>query len=1810
MRALKNLSLRRFWFACVSAIIVVLVATFPASGQHIQYTQGSVGSGLDNTIEIPLRSYPGRGISLPVTLKYSSRVWRVGHLSTINNGQYQSIAEAIYSEYSTAGWTTSLDLPVIEWPKNADTYYYTGKPFCHVCDSNLRQFRVARLFMHMPDGSTHEMRKNDIPYDGPINMIGTFYAVDGSRLRYDSSGQSTGVLYLPNGTRYELNGATSRYIDANGNTLTYTAQTRQWQDTIGRTVGMPLPVSPQAQDYTYNLPGFENNPVPIIFRFKLLANALTPDPVTGLPPALRVVGTQYLPNPNAGPTGPSGGNYPVLNQTPTLFFADYDNADPEALIQTWMVGKNQPGNQVFNPVVLTDVIYPNGLSYKFSYNIYGEIDKVIYPTGAFEQYQYIPFHPIGDVRTPYSQGNRCVTSRKVSPNGTGNDLLTWSYTGSSRHVVATAPDGTKAETIRASFATPEHTGTRGTITKYWPFGFEDSRQGIVIEERSFDANSVMLRRKLYKYDQKAATVPPSIPQLDNTNKTAYRNPRPIRVVNILLDTGGDALAQTETYAYDTTFDMSVGLDLISTTERHFVAVNATNARQDAIDLIPTGTSIARKTETQYLDDAGYRSRNILGLRTFQFIKDGGDNVVAKSEWVYDEADYTADPYPDLDNVDYYTDPGTPLRGNVTTVRRWVNISGDIHLDTHTTYDEAGNPVAFENERLNESQMQFSAAYKRGYLTSTTTAVPDANNGHASNTAFTKTSAYDLTTGLIVSATDENGQITNFSYKEDDDIQIDVMNRLRKITRPDGGWTKYTFNDVVGDMFYMVQTKQDATRTLEQYAYVDKLGRSSRTFVSEGDGNYIVTDRLYDVMGRPLKTSNSYRTTTRSGTVDPATAPHWTTSTYDPLGRVTLLTLPGGATVTSEYSGVYTTVTDQAGKKKRQKLDALGRTVRVDEPDNSGSLGTVDSPTQPTSYTFNVLGQIIQVDQGQQHRYFRYDALGRMTHERQIEAKAFPFTTTDAQTAENPTSNTSWSSKRIYDETINNINYKGLLTASYDARNIVTEFSYDNLNRPTTITYSDGVTPRVDQYYDNVPFAVAGDNRPIFNKGHLTERRTAALGSIPSTSESFNHDLMGRTIQSRQSVGSNTYTMGYTFDVGSSMTSETYPSGRVVTYAYDSGARMSAITSGTTNYASNFQYGDQGLLESLTLGSGTVESYQYNSRLQLSRIDWTRSGTQIQRYNYKYGVFNPATGAVDEIKNNGQIAEIESLIGGVKQWQQNFTYDNVRRLLSAREKRGDTGEQSYQANYTYDVYGNRFQPELQNAGNPFTQVWVEEGQIAAATNRFTSGVTYDDAGNIIEDTRFRNLAFDYDANNRQRASSNINGSNRITSVYSASGQRLATMANNEIQSISVYDAKGTLIAEYGTTPLNDGTQYVLTDQQGTPRVRTNQSGVPTSRHDYLPFGEELSGNVGMRLPNHGYALNDGVNKKYAAMETDASGMSHTLWRKYDSLSARWTTTDPYSGSMNVNDPQSLNRYTYVGNDPVNETDPLGLAPADIGVMQTDNAWLANEIERRVTLATLSAIGSAQQQPHKPKDEPHTGNKDEQPKGHETKPGATGTPEPLGGGPGPIEKGIVLGIGGLAATILLGEGGAGAAGTVATGGAGAAGAIATGAGGGAEGAIITTGPEGGTPPETKAPVKPCISDHGPRGSATERTVLKAMNVVKYKGPCLNGVLPDAIDATRVIEVKDVKEIELRRQIRGELKVADDQGKRFVLVITERTQHIVGPLVKAIQARGGQILRYHGDGTFVDETSIWIGRLSGASSGGSGLRFNGEIIRRSRM
>ena len=85
-----------------------------------------------------------------------------------------------------------------------------------------------------------------------------------------------------------------------------------------------------------------------------------------------------------------------------------------------------------------------------------------------------------------------------------------------------------------------------------------------------------------------------------------------------------------------------------------------------------------------------------------------------------------------------------------------------------------------------------------------------------------------------------------------------------------------------------------------------------------------------------------------------------------------------------------------------------------------------------------------------------------------------------------------------------------------------------------------------------------------------------LGSVANGSGVMNYtgyDAMGRVTQSNQQTPSYYYNFSYSYDLAGALTSETYPSGRVLRTAYDGAGRPTGINgtlgSTATNYVSPF-----------------------------------------------------------------------------------------------------------------------------------------------------------------------------------------------------------------------------------------------------------------------------------------------------------------------------------------------------------------------------------------------------------------------------------------------------------------------------------------------------------------------------------------------------------------------------------------------------------------------------------------------------------------
>ncbi len=379
---------------------------------------------------------------------------------------------------------------------------------------------------------------------------------------------------------------------------------------------------------------------------------------------------------------------------------------------------------------------------------------------------------------------------------------------------------------------------------------------------------------------------------------------------------------------------------------------------------------------------------------------------------------------------------------------------------------------------------------------------------------------------------------------------------------------------------------------------------------------------------------------------------------------------------------------------------------------------------------------------------------------------------------------------------------------------------------------------------------------------------------------------------------------------------------------DNFGRLSTVSDDQRSFLSGVTFNNQGMLSQLNLGNGTSETFSYNDRLQMTSQTLQRNTEVLQKYDYSYGQTDLNTGTIDATKNNGQLGKIEGWIGSNKQWSQRFGYDELGRLKEAREyKQGDNGQLTYKQVFDFDRFGNLYRKTANNPTtgqqNPPPYTPIEETDISKATNRFTTDTTYDEAGQVVNDAKFRNMGFAYDANGRMVKATKTGVPDAWT-VYDALGNRVATKIN-DVWQYMIYDAFGKLVAEYGmSSPTSDGIKYVQQDWQGSVRTVTNNAGFVASRTDHQAFGEEIGAAIGLRTAQKGYGSVSPSRQGYGLTEKDdASGQQHTWFRKLETQAGRWSSPDPYKGSMILNDPQSFNRYSYVGNEPTNFFDPSGL-----------------------------------------------------------------------------------------------------------------------------------------------------------------------------------------------------------------------------------------------------------------------------------------------
>lgn len=218
-----------------------------------------------------------------------------------------------------------------------------------------------------------------------------------------------------------------------------------------------------------------------------------------------------------------------------------------------------------------------------------------------------------------------------------------------------------------------------------------------------------------------------------------------------------------------------------------------------------------------------------------------------------------------------------------------------------------------------------------------------------------------------------------------------------------------------------------------------------------------------------------------------------------------------------------------------------------------------------------------------------------------------------------------------------------------------------------------------------------------------------------------------------------------------------------------------------------------------------------------------------------------------------------------------------------------------------------------------------------------GAQYDAAGNQLtawsDGLAARSAKYAYDGENRMTKADVVltpSDSRTTTHAYDGDGRRVTRSSGGVVKTVWVYDAMGSLMAEYGGSAAGSGgTQYLVVDHLGSTRLVLNGQGDCVQRMDYLPFGMEMP-----RLePGYGGdpPVNvSGVTQQFTGKERDQetansanpSGLDYFGARYLSSAQGRFTSPDSPLLDQSPGDPQSWNLYGYVRNNPLVFTDPSG------------------------------------------------------------------------------------------------------------------------------------------------------------------------------------------------------------------------------------------------------------------------------------------------
>ncbi|HEX7288579.1 MAG TPA: RHS repeat-associated core domain-containing protein [Candidatus Angelobacter sp.] len=474
---------------------------------------------------------------------------------------------------------------------------------------------------------------------------------------------------------------------------------------------------------------------------------------------------------------------------------------------------------------------------------------------------------------------------------------------------------------------------------------------------------------------------------------------------------------------------------------------------------------------------------------------------------------------------------------------------------------------------------------------------------------------------------------------------------------------------------------------------------------------------------------------------------------------------------------------------------------------------------------------------------------------------------------------------------------------YDALNRVTGKKYAAQNCPLT-------SPVASYSYDQTSFNGLTIANGIGRRTGMTDQ---------AGTEAWSYDLNGRPAADKRTISSINKTTSYVYNLIGSPTSVAYPSGRTITYTYNTAvqALSAADTPNSINYATLAAYSPAGALASLKNGTNLTSKLFYNNRMQPCRTFVTTGTTNpancpdnsqtgnILDFTYSFSLGAGDNGNLTQITNNRDSARTQS-----------FTYDLLNRIATAQTT-STTGAKCFGESFGIDAWGN-----LTNIGGltGYSGCTQENLSVTANAQNQINTSGYDAAGNALV------TGYTYDAENH------LVTAGGVTYTYDGTGKRVKK-SNGKIywygmgsdvldETDSAGNTNNATFSEYvffggkrvARRNSSNTVFYYFSDHLGTSRVIV-QSGqiAPCYDADFYPYGGERTP-VANTCPQ---------NYKFTGKERDAeSGLDYFGARLYANQWGRFIQPDPSPLGIAIGDPQSWDLYSYVHNRPLNAVDKHG------------------------------------------------------------------------------------------------------------------------------------------------------------------------------------------------------------------------------------------------------------------------------------------------